>query len=77
MTPDAGATSPSSSPSPSTLLHVTIGAEAVRGFAIEQPSYGCTVTSAVAERPKISGRYISSAWVGAAMKVPGAVARAT
>ena len=41
-----------------------------------QPFGAVTVTTVGAERPYTLARYISSAWVGAATKRPGAVARA-
>jgi hypothetical protein len=36
-----------------------------------------TTTRSDAERPNVSGMYISSAFVGGTMNVPGVVARAT
>src|SRR5258708_39788510 len=42
-----------------------------------EPPHGCTVTTAEPGRPKTSGSYISSTWVGAVRKGPEGVARAT
>ena len=60
---------------PGTKLPLTVS------LLVENPSLSIeshsTTTRSLAERPKISGWYISSAFVGGTTKLPGVVARVT